>query len=143
MLIVVFFFSSSDSLDLILAICIFVLSVMFVIYEFIKIKIEGFGKYITSPRNLLELIRLTLIFIAVGMKLKQHADINIVVPLMFIFVYIKMLNYLACFKSIRHFVQMITEIIVDIKTFLVILVCSLIAYAQVFSYYTLQANGEI
>lgn len=143
MLIVVFFFSSSDSLDLILAICIFVLSVMFVIYEFIKIKIEGFGKYITSPRNLLELIRLTLIFIAVGMKLKHHADINIVVPLMFIFVYIKMLNYLACFKSIRHFVQMITEIIVDIKTFLVILVCSLIAYAQVFSYYTLQANGEI
>lgn len=51
-----------------------------------------------------------------------------------------MLNYLLVFKPTRYLIKMIFEIIYDIKTFLIILFSSLLAYAQIS--FVLDANTD-
>ena len=50
---------------------------------------------------------------------------------MYFMAWVKILMYLAVFKNTRYFIKMIIEVIVEIKTFILILGISLFAYGQI------------
>ena len=47
---------------------------------------------------------------------------------MFMLMWVKILTYLAVFKSTRYLIKMIIEIIAEITTFIVILFIAILAY---------------
>ena len=83
--------------------------------------------------NVMDMFRLGLSFtVLINELLKEHdmTDIpDFVLPTMFLLCWIKvLLSYLAVFEATRYFVKMIIEIIMDIRSFLIILFISLIAF---------------
>lgn len=114
------------------------LSVYFLLYEFCQMLVQG-GAYFTDLENWGDLCRLGLVFLLVLDSDKNHMYLY---PIMFLVVWIKLMQFLAVFKQLRYMVKMITETIKELSTFLIILVIAILAYSQIiYSYST--ANPAI
>ena len=55
-----------------------------------------------------------------------------VLPILFLLMWYKIINYLSVFKPTRYLIKMIFEIISDISTFMIIMFTALFAYAQIY-----------
>jgi hypothetical protein len=91
-------------------------------------RIQGLDYF--GGTNIIDITRLTLIYMNLAPKVFPTFPqmSNELISLIFLMMWIKILNYLAVFKPTRYLIKMIFEIIADIKTFLIILFTTLFAY---------------
>lgn len=98
--------------------------------------------YFLSQTNITDLARLGTIYLYLYSHQNQDFELpTYLVPVMFMFMWFKILAYLTVFKPTRYLIKMIFEIIGDITTFLIILFTALIAYAQIC--YVIDNDGEV
>ena len=81
-----------------------ILNSAFLIYEVLQVKIEGIKSYLSQIGNWFDIFRIISIYGTLIAAYYERPYIEYYVPFMFVVCYIKTLNYLACFESIRHFV---------------------------------------
>ena len=118
----------------------FALNAYFLLFEILQIFIQGLG-YLLSVVNLIDFARLFAGFAYLYYTTHPgHEPPGYLLPITLLFMWIKIFSYLAVFKPTRYMIQMISEIINDSKSFMIILFTAMTAYAQVV--YTLTPSDQ-
>lgn len=99
----------------------------FFLYEIFQMYIQ-MKSYFSSIWNIMDLIRMALIYTVILMDMLSYDLPKWINPVMLLLMWIKIFNYLAVFESTRYLIKMIFEIIEDVSAFLIILVTAILAY---------------
>lgn len=100
------------------------------IYELIQIGLQKLD-YFKDFINVIDLFRIALIYLSIFDQLLTLEMPDELHAVMFTLIWFKILTYLAAFKPMRYLIQMIFDILYDIRTFLMILLLATVAYSQI------------
>jgi len=90
--------------------------------------------------NILDLTRIILIYRLVLSEALGWDWFDSFLPVMFLVVWLRIFNQLQVFDPVRYLIKMIMEIIIDIQSFMLILILAMVAYAHI-SYLTKEAGN--
>jgi hypothetical protein len=116
--------------------------ITFLILEIIQLKNRGFS-YFLDVWNIMDLLSLALNFCYVGGEFTNmiaHEDLQIVGAVAVALMWVKLFYWMKIFKPFSAFIRMISEIIKDIRVFMVMLIISLGAFANII--FILNINRE-
>lgn len=100
----------------------------FTMFEVLQLFINGIG-YFGSIDNLMDLTRIILVYLYVQGAVDTVMARTFILPIIFLFMWYKVITYLSVFKPTRYLIKMIHEILRDVKTFMIVLFTVMFAYA--------------
>lgn len=107
--------------------------ITFFILEMIQIKNRGIS-YFFDVWNMIDIGSLTLNAVYVGGEITNsvsHEQLQVYGAIAIFMMWFKLFYWMRLFKPFSAFIRMITEIIMDIQVFLVMLIISLSAFANI------------
>jgi len=119
--------------------------ITFVILEMIQIKNIGYT-YFFDVWNMVDLLSLGLNAFYVFGEITNgvdHATLQVIASFCIFLMWFKLFYWMRLFKPFSAFIRMITEIVKDIQVFLVMLIISLAAFANIIYVLNLNREGDL
>lgn len=121
---------------------LYIVSLLGIIYqEFSVIKKIGAKAYLSDGWNWLDIVSIIMNFIYIisvfsSGDVKGHGDeeasfVNVLGSICIFLMYVKFFYWLRLFRPFSAFIRMISEILSDVKVFFIVLLMSLLAFANI------------
>lgn len=127
-----------------------ILCIHFFRNEMIQLKNETLYKYLSNLWNYIDVIPLLFVIAAISLSfavsLKDNSYLGYVKWERYLnafasfFIWFKFLYFFRIFRNFGHLIQTIIEVLIDMRVFLVILFCSILAFSG--TYFILAQNNE-
>lgn len=128
-------------------------STFYIIYkECVVIRQIQLQKYLQDGWNLLDIVSIAANFVYIGSVLKysdhskgleEAAFVNVLASGCIFLMYAKFFYWMRLFKPFSAFIRMISEILADIKVFFIVLLISLLAFANIIFILNINRNEDM
>lgn len=137
--------------ELALLVIIFVFNSLFLAYELVQLKIQGWKNYFSSLWNIIDIIQFILLYIVnfvyyfnkyIQEDGKYGILISVITSITILLFSLRGMSHLRIFRKFRYLINMIIEIIRDMSSFLIILIYWIIIINIIFFMLSLRGVSD-